>query len=262
MNINFLSVLNFHSYQKVSVFLHFTSIILIFVIAIFKCEFALSKSNTFSSIPLNTETYVTNSKERFNGLDLKKMKESSKQIDKLSRIKADNNPPIGIGNSAQMMLDLAYLDFKNKRYEISLSRINYFLKFYKHHEQIDHALYMKGFLILNLHKKKNSIFLINPDLSKRDNESIQQAYKIFSRLIELFPKSKYAADAKKQLVLLSNCIAMKEMHIANHYYQMGAYIAAIKRTKAIIDNFEGTSAAIAASKILLKSYEALNLSSC
>ncbi len=246
----YLSIYSSYSFKKYItlriIMMHSIVLFLTIIYSCLACRTCVSRNLSNDLDWSNLEKHISESKLNLQGFE--------KPLNQLSEIKEYYYL---VGEKAgQLILLLAYTDWKNKKYERSLSRIKYFLQFYGQNENTDFALYMKAFLILKLHEKR--AFLINQDPSERDNEAFYEAYSVFSELVLHFPYSKYVIHSKKKMVQLSNIIAMKEIHIANHYYQNGAYLASIKRAKLVINDFENTIAARKAYKILIKSYKALN----
>ena len=79
------------------------------------------------------------------------------------------------------------------------------------------------------------------DSAQRDVESVRDAYEYFVELIEVFPNSKYAIDAKTKLVVLKNTLARHEFYVALYYTDISSNIAAINRSKYIIENYPNSA---------------------
>ncbi|UOF94081.1 MAG: outer membrane protein assembly factor BamD [Bordetella sp.] len=160
--------------------------------------------------------------------------------------------------TAQLLLDLAYVNWKDGEKYKALSILEQFFKFYPNHKKTDSALYMQG--LLNIDSSKILVnFLTKQDPSERDIENLRLSYYSFVELINKFPLSKYLFDAKNHSVWLANTIAKHEMNIAEYYYNKGAYLAAINRAQIIIKNFGGLCEIKDALSLLTKSYKILDL---
>ena len=64
--------------------------------------------------------------------------------------------------------------------------------------------------------------------------------KSFNLVIEKFPLTDFAIDAKYKLGLINDLLAAKEMYIARHYIKREKWIAAINRLKVIVDQYDTT----------------------
>ena len=69
-----------------------------------------------------------------------------------------------------------------------------------------------------------------------------EAYEDFRLLLERFPNSAYAPDARQRMIYLRNVLARAELNIANFYMERGAYIAAINRARFIVEVYPRSEA--------------------
>jgi outer membrane protein assembly factor BamD len=58
---------------------------------------------------------------------------------------------------------------------------------------------------------------------------------------------------------LVNALAQSEVNVARYYLRRGAYIAAVQRAQGALREFQGTPAAEEALAVLVKAYEALQM---
>ena len=75
---------------------------------------------------------------------------------------------------------------------------------------------------------------------KRDLQPILKAKKKFTYLIENFPDTEFAIDAKFKVDLINDILASKEMYIGRHYLKKKKWISSLNRFKNVIDNYEKT----------------------
>ena len=75
------------------------------------------------------------------------------------------------------------------------------------------------------------------DSAQRDVESVSDAYHYFVDLIENFPIPNIQKTRQKSLVNLRNTLARHEFYVAYLLYKIGSHIAAINRSKYIIENY-------------------------
>ena len=102
--------------------------------------------------------------------------------------------------------------------------------------------------------------LMNIDRTDRDPSKSRQAFTDFRRLLQEFPDSKYAADARKRMVFIKNRLASYEIAIARFYMRRQAYVAAANRGKYVIEHYPDTEQVQAALEIMVESYDQLGLS--
>ena len=79
-----------------------------------------------------------------------------------------------------------------------------------------------------------------PDVT-RDQSVTQSASDAFNELIRRYPESRYAADARLKLDLISDHLAGKEMEVGRYYQRSGQWLAATYRFRNVIDNYQSTS---------------------
>ena len=58
--------------------------------------------------------------------------------------------------------------------------------------------------------------------------------------MEKFPNSDYSIDAKFKLELIQDLLASKEMYVGRYYFDRKKWIAAIKRFRTVVDEYETT----------------------
>jgi outer membrane protein assembly factor BamD len=77
--------------------------------------------------------------------------------------------------------------------------------------------------------------------------------------VDRYPASPYAADAEQRMVFLKNRLADYENHVADYYLRRGAYIAALNRARAALEEYNGTPANEKSLRIMEQSYEKLGM---
>ncbi|MFN3629926.1 MAG: outer membrane protein assembly factor BamD [Casimicrobiaceae bacterium] len=163
--------------------------------------------------------------------------------------------PYGI-QAQQAILDTAYAQYKLGERAQAVAAADRFIKLYPNHEAVDYAYYIRG--LANFIEDLGLLsFIATQDLSERDQKSAREAYTTFKTLVERFPSSKYASDARQRMIYLVNALSMNEVHVARYYYNRGAYQAAINRAQASITTYPNTQANQEALSILIASHRAL-----
>jgi len=163
------------------------------------------------------------------------------------------------GNYAQQaLIDQAYVNWKDEEPEQALAAIDRFERQYPNHPGTDYMLYLKGLITFTPPSAAFSKFT-RQDPSERDPKGLRESYDAFNDLIKRYPDSRYAADARKRVAWLVNTIAENEVHVAQYYYERGAYVAAVNRAKTVITDFQGVPIAEKALYIMVLSYDKLGL---
>ncbi len=158
----------------------------------------------------------------------------------------------------QAKLEIIYAYFQYDNLESAIIAAERFVKLYPNHPHVDYAYYMRG---VSRYEMEKSFFdeWFDQDLTERDPESARNAFNYFNQLITKFPNSEYNDDAKKRMLFLRNSLAQHEVHVANYYLKRRAYIAAVNRSKYVINNYQNTPSVKAALQIMIKAYTKLKL---
>lgn len=164
--------------------------------------------------------------------------------------------PFGI-YAQQALIDQAYINWKDEEPEQALAAIDRFQKQYPNHPGSDYMLYLKGLISFTPPSAKLMNFTMQ-DPSERDPKGLSESYNAFMQLIEQYPDSRYANDARLRASWLVNIVAQNEAHVAEYYYTRHAYVAAINRAQRVITDFEGAPITERALYIMYASYDKLN----
>lgn len=158
----------------------------------------------------------------------------------------------------QGLLELTYAYHKQNNTDQALVTVDRFIQLNPQHPSIDYAYYMKG--IITFDKGKNLIhFIIKRDPSNNDPTSLHEAFDVFGLLIDKYPDSEYADDAKQRMIYLRNELAEYELKVAKFYIDRGAYVASANRAKYIMENYQGAEVMPEAVYILEQAYIALGI---
>lgn len=165
--------------------------------------------------------------------------------------------PLG-GYAQQALIDQAYVNWKDEEPEQALAAIDRFQQQYPNHPGTDYMLYLKGLITFT---PPSAAFtkITRQDPSERDPKGLRESYESFNQLIERYPDSRYTPDAKKRVTWLVNTIAQNEVHVAQYYYERGAYVAAVNRAQTVITDFRGVPASEKALYIMYLAYDKLGL---
>jgi len=109
----------------------------------------------------------------------------------------------------------------------SVNELNRFIKLYPKNKNLDYAYYL---LAMNYYDS-----IVD---EKKDLRPLLRAREYFNFIIQNYPQTDYALDAKYKIELIEEVLAAKEMYIARHYMKKEKWIAAMNRLKFIISEYE------------------------
>lgn len=158
----------------------------------------------------------------------------------------------------QARLDLIYAYYRSGEGESATDAADTFIRENPTHPRVDYAWYIKG--LVDFERQPNAIeSLFRADLTKRPPSQARKSYAAFKTVVEQYPKSEYAADARQRMVYLRDRLASYEVHVAAFYYKRNAFVAAAQRARAAIEQYDGAPSTRQALEILIASYDRLNL---
>lgn len=153
-------------------------------------------------------------------------------------------------------LGAIYGYYLNEDYAQALPASERFIRMYPRHPNVDYAYYMKGLI----HFSETVGFwgrYFPMNRAERDPLSAKKALASFQHLVNNYPNSVYANDAKKRMIYLRNLIAENELFAARFYLKKGAYLAAANRSNYIIVHFDKAPQTEEALAIMVQAYRAL-----
>ncbi len=158
----------------------------------------------------------------------------------------------------QAQLEVAYAYYRDSEPVSAIAACDRFIKLHPNHEHVDYAYYLKG---LANFIEDQSLFasLGDQDMSERDPRAAREAFETFKELVTRYPTSKYAPDATARMKYLVNALASHEVHVARYYHKRGAYVAAVNRTKYVLEHYPQAPALEEALYLMAQSYQAMNL---
>jgi outer membrane protein assembly factor BamD len=156
----------------------------------------------------------------------------------------------------QARLDIAYNLYKRKKYNRAIIELDKYIDKYPDLKSTPYAYYLKG--IVAEDKSKSILDNILTDSAQRDVNSVRQAYSFFIELIIKFPDSNYSNDASKKLIKLKNTLARHELYVAIYYTNIRSHIAAINRSKFIIENYPNSSSIPDGLHLMAYNYDEIN----
>lgn len=131
--------------------------------------------------------------------------------------------------AAKSTLMAAYAYYSQDYYYDTIEELKIFLRKYPKHEDIDYANYM---MALAYYEQ-----IVD---EKKDLNSILLSKEKFKFVINEFPETDYALDAKFKLDLINDIIASKEMYLGRYYFDKRKWIPAINRFRKVVDEYSRT----------------------
>ena len=144
----------------------------------------------------------------------------------------------------------AYSYYSQNYYLDAITELERFLRVYPNHKDSAYAEYLIG---LSYYEQ-----IVD---EKKDLNSIKNSKEVFSRIVEKYPDTDFAIDAKFKINLVDTILAAKEMYVGRYYFDRKKWIASINRFKFVIDNYETTIYTEEALHRLVEIYYLLGLES-
>jgi len=140
--------------------------------------------------------------------------------------KLENEHP-AFAHYADTLVLKAYAFYSEDKYTDAILTIDDFIQQFPMHKDVAYMYYLKAM------SNYNQIMDIG-----RDQEITLKAKEDFRILVQLYPNSKYASDAKWKLEYIDNILAGKEMEIGRFYMRTNKPIASINRFKDVIEKYQ------------------------
>lgn len=158
----------------------------------------------------------------------------------------------------QAQLELIYAYYKNQEPEAAKAAAERFIRLHPQHPNVDYAYYLKGLASFDQDRGLLARFL-PLDMTKRDPGAARDSFNEFAQLVNRYPNSRYAPDAKARMIYLRNLLAAYEMHVAHYYLKREAYVAAANRGRYVVENFQETPAVGDGLAVMTEAYQRLGL---
>ena len=121
----------------------------------------------------------------------------------------------------------SYSYYLQNYYSEALSNLNRYLKTYPEDKNIPYAHFLIGICYYEMIEDE-----------KRDIDPLLKAKDQFILIINNYPNTDFALDAKFKLDLIEDILASKEMYLARHYQKKNKWVAAINRYQIIVNEYD------------------------
>jgi outer membrane protein assembly factor BamD len=160
--------------------------------------------------------------------------------------------------SKQIQLELMYAYYKSGSQEQAIDAADTFMRENPTHARVDYALYIKA---LAYFERDPGLLerWFNKDVDNRPPRDGVLSFSLLKRLVERYPASPYAEDARQRMIFLKNRLAAYENTVARYYLDRGAYIAALNRAKGALEEYNGANSGNESLEIMIEAYEGLGM---
>jgi outer membrane protein assembly factor BamD len=167
---------------------------------------------------------------------------AAKNFDEVER----QHPYSAWARKAQLMAAYAY--YLENEYDESILAAERFLQLHPGNKDAAYAAYLIGICYYEQ----------IADVG-RDQKVTQQALGRLQEVVERYPGTEYARDARLKIDLAFDHLAGKEMEIGRYYLNRGEYSAAINRFQSVVRQYQTTSHVAEALHRLTEAYLALGV---
>ena len=150
--------------------------------------------------------------------------------------------------AAKSQLMSAYCYYKSQFYDESLNSLDRFISLHPASKDIGYAYYLKS---LNYFYQIEDV--------ERDQSMTEIALNSFQNVINKYPDTSFANDAKGKIDILNDRLAAKEMEVARYYQFSKNWISAINRYNTVLDKYQTSIYTAEALHRLVEIYYSLGL---
>ena len=130
--------------------------------------------------------------------------------------------------NAQLMR--GYAEYLQNRYTEAIGTLDRFIQLHPSHRDVAYAYYLRA---LSHYEQIADV--------QRDQRSTELALAALREVVNRFPASAYARDARLKIDLCRDHLAGKEMEIGRFYQGQKLYAAAVGRFQRVIDEYQTTN---------------------
>ena len=156
------------------------------------------------------------------------------------------HPHTDYGRRSQMMV--AYASYARGKYPEAINAARRYLALYPNQKDSAYAQYIIA----------NSYYKQILDVT-RDQEQTRRALDAYKELIEKYPDSEYADDARNKVLAAEDQLAGKDMEVGRYYLERNDNLAAVNRFRIVVEDYQETRHVEEALFRLTESYYAMGL---
>lgn len=134
-------------------------------------------------------------------------------------------------------LRIADAKFAQDRFPEAIEAYKQFVQLHPNHEEVDYAEFRQG---LAHFKDAPSQFFLFPPGYEKDQRQLVGAAESLKKFLEKYPKSRYAAEARKDLEITNARLAEHDWYVAEFYFKRKRWAGAAGRYEALVENYPGS----------------------
>lgn len=158
----------------------------------------------------------------------------------------------------QAQLDIAYAYYRYGEDDAAIAATERFMRMHPTHEAVAYAHYLRG--LIRYERGRSFLNNVWPrDLSQTDQRRLRRAFDDFRTIVQEYPDSDYAEDARQRLVYMRNEMARHEYQVAEFYFESSAYAAAVNRIDYLIANYDGATVMPNALALQIRAYRRMGM---
>jgi outer membrane protein assembly factor BamD len=124
----------------------------------------------------------------------------------------------------------AYSEYQRNRYTEAMGALDRFIQLHPAHRDVAYAYYLRA---LCLYEQINDV--------QRDQATTEQAMVALQDVVNRFPGTPYARDARLKMDLARDHLAGREMLVGRFYQQRRLYGASIGRFRRVVEEYQTTN---------------------
>ena len=162
--------------------------------------------------------------DAMNHIDAEEYQDAAKLFEEVER----QHPYSAWATKAQLMG--AFAQYQRNKYDDALVLLDRFIQLHPGNRDTPYAYYLKG---LCYYEQITDV--------GRDQKITELALTSLQEVVDRFPTTKYARDARLKVDLTRDHLAGKEMAIGRYYQRKGLFLAALNRYKVVTDRYQTTT---------------------
>ncbi|HEX3809714.1 MAG TPA: outer membrane protein assembly factor BamD [Rhizomicrobium sp.] len=167
---------------------------------------------------------------------------AAKQFDEVER-----QHPYSIWARRAMLMS-AFCYYQANKYTDAINAADQYIQLHPGSRDVDYAFYLKA---VSLYEQITDV--------SRDQSNTEQTLTALQDVVQRFPGTAYARDAKLKIDLTLDHLAGKEMAVGRYYLMRGDYIAAINRFRVVVERYQTTAQITEALERLTEAYYAMGV---
>jgi outer membrane protein assembly factor BamD len=175
-------------------------------------------------------------------IDDRDWENAAKQFDEVER-----QHPYSVWARRAMLMS-AFCYYQANKYTDATNTADQYISLHPGSKEVAYAFYLKA---MALYEQIVDV--------GRDQTVTEQALTALQDVVQRFPNSEYARDARLKIDLTLDHLAGKEMEVGRYYLVRHDYIGAINRFKTVVQRYQKTSQIAEALERLTEAYYALGI---